>query len=388
MISVTPDTTIFRKVPAQSGIYQIDWTILQSGHNGNIELSLSGYGSRFFAFGSDSGNYYASGDSKKYFTANVPNVEQTYSFVFENNKYDVYDEDNNPLMLSMDKPTGYCERLYIQASSGAAGIFELTLKGKSPVFTITGAVTFPIQGPYQTELQVYNSGDAPFSLLSGDFSPTNYISGLADLPKLVQPGSTALCTLSGQLESLNEQTALFLLYTDHSTTPVNVNFLPTTYSGSGFTLTTPTAPTAYFGDTVDMIYRILNTGTTTLKFTPVISFHSRDIEITSGSKFYSNDRIVWTGGEFYIIQTGSGVYFDYLVNIVSGTSDLSSLNSGTYYKYASDDSFNISQTEITSLPNENTMFVVEYNAIVSGLNMARLQFSGIGTDIIISGETY
>lgn len=116
MINIIPNTTFFRRVPFQSGDYSLELDILLSNHNHSIDFAVSGGGSVFFRFGSDSGNYYASGDRKLYFDATIPNTNLNYSFVFGSEQYDIYNEDGIPLVVGGIKSTGICERVWVRTT--------------------------------------------------------------------------------------------------------------------------------------------------------------------------------------------------------------------------------------------------------------------------------
>lgn len=323
MINIIPNTTFFRRVPFQSGDYSLELDILLSNHNHSIDFAVSGGGSVFFRFGSDSGNYYASGDRKLYFDATIPNTNLNYSFVFGSEQYDIYNEDGIPLVVGGIKSTGICERVWVRTTDDAAGEFSLILRGNRPSFSITSGLTFPVLSQSLDKLTVQNNTNTPFYLLSGTIDSLNNVSGANTFPLLVDAQNSVDINFSGSLESDDDRAISFVLNADYINTVNVLSITGTLYSGSGYTITAPGAPSTNDGGFVNSLWFITNTGTIPLKFTPTISkitsgisvgvptysgnnlknFHSGYFDTTSS--FYVSDKITWTGGAFHIIQNNA-----------------------------------------------------------------------------------
>lgn len=387
MIDFISNSNIFRRVPYQSGIYQIDLSIFLDNHNSNVEFNLSGNGSIFYRFGADSGNYFTSGFSKNYFEANVPNVLRSYSFVVSDNKFDVYDGNNNPLVLGGAKPTGVLQRIGVSTSSGIVGEYSLTLKGTVPSFLVTGDLVFPTNSQFQKSIYVVNSGLNAFSVLSGSFDSISTISGLSGLPMLVQPNTSGVLNFSGNISSLSNTSTLLVLNTDFQNSYNNILITATTFSGSGYSVTLPSSPVASFNNSVDFAPLVFNSGTTTLTFTPQIVPYVEEILIPlpqySGTNlrnyfsgyfdttgvFYPSDKITSSGVTFYIIgQNQSGVT---LLNI-TGESTTTGIPLG------GNASTNVGQS-----------FVFPYSVHVTGFNMRLATLGGTfsGSDVVF-GQIY
>lgn len=320
MINIIPSTTTFRRVPHQSGVYQLDLDITLNNHNNDVEFFLSGGGSRFFSFGSNSGNYFASGSSKVYFEATTPNIQRTYSFVIGSNSFDVYNQDEAPLILGASKTTGIFERIYVGATVGAAGEFEVLLKGQKPSFNITNGMVFSIFQNYNTFLQVENETSTPFNILSGSFNSIGNVSGINQLPVLINSLSTVNIPFSGRLNSLGNQSTLLTVNSDFIDSTIVLNLTGTSYSGSGYIFTAPLSITSVFGNSSNASFTIKNTGTETITFQPQISGITQQIligvptysgvplknllrgHLDTTNTFYFSDHINWTGGNFNIIQ--------------------------------------------------------------------------------------
>lgn len=335
MIDLIPNSTSFRRIPYQSGNYSIELGINLANHNNNVDFALSGGGSIFFRFGSNSGNYYASGIQKLYFDSTIPNSDLDYTFVVSTSGYDVYDASSSPLILGGIKNSGRLERIYTTASSAASGQYSLILRGARPDFYITSGMTFPTQSNFNDAITVQNTTSVPFYLLSGAFDPLNFLSGANRFPTLVDANSTASIPFSGKTNLASNQSISFILNTDFFNTVNVLTISGTTFSGSGYNITVPESQTANFESFSDALWYIANTGTTILNFHPVIDKIVSGILISpptysgtnlknnfSGyfdtpSSFYMSDKITWTGGAFHIIQennTGINIF-----NITGGS---------------------------------------------------------------------
>jgi hypothetical protein len=319
MISIFPDFN-FRKVPHQSGIYQLDLSILLDNHNHDVEFLLSGKGANFFNFGANSGNYYASGNSKLFFEATTPKIERNYSFVFSDSKYDVYNGSNVPLILGAQKPTGILERVYVKSQTGVSGLFEITLKGKRPSFTISSGFVIPIFESIATGIFGLNNSDVPFSILSGTLDTLNFISGNNKFPIEFNSLETKLIPFSGHVTSDNDFSSTLILNTDFGDFTNVLSISGTLFSGSGYQFIAPSAQTINFGDFSDLFFTINNTGTETITFQPLITPITRSISISTptysgvpianfftgyldtSSELFFSDNISWTSGIFNIIQ--------------------------------------------------------------------------------------
>lgn len=334
MIDFIPSTSIFRKVPHQSGVYQIDLDVILNNHNNTVRFDLSGYGSRFFSFGIDSGSYYASGNQKNYFESNVSNIERKYSFVLADNTFDVYDFSSNPFCLNIGKPTGILERIYVTSSSGTDGRFSLELKGNSPVWSTSGNIYMPIDSYQNTSFSVINSSNTPFNILSGGGTLPNYVSGVNVFPISLGQFQSGSIPISGRLSSLQDSASSYVLYSDHNVYYSDLNVFATYYSGSGFVMSLPTYPIIPMFGNFDMLLSIQNTGTNILSFTPVL-----------GQKV-----------------SGSPV--------------------GAYQ------SFSVNSDPLTVYPNRTVVFSVSYTGISLGVNVANLLLSGLPYSVNISGGTY
>lgn len=328
MIDLIPNSTSFRRVPYQSGNYSIELDINLSNHNHNLDFALSGAGSIFFRFGSNSGNYYASGIQKLYFDSTLPNNDLQYTFVISNSGYDVYDFNDNPLILGGVKNSGTCERFVVSASSAAAGQYSLILRGSKPNFSITSGMTFPIQSNFNDNVVVQNNTSVPFHLLSGTFDAIGSISGANRFPTFVNSNASVNIPFSGKTNLTSNQDISFILNADFTNTANVLTISGTLLSGSGYILTQPTPQEVALGGFTNSLWLVNNTGTTPLRFTPVVTNITSGINITlpqysgtnvynyfSGffdtpSQFYMSDHISWSGGNFYIIQettTGIGM---------------------------------------------------------------------------------
>lgn len=336
MINFIPSTTTFRKVPNQSGVFEIDLNVLFANHNNDVSFILSGNGRTFFTFGSNSGNYFASGNSKIFFDSTLPEVNQFYSFVIGDKLFDVYDQDDNPLILGASKPTGILQEVIVNTTNNTEGQFEIVLKGNKPAFIITSGLVFPTQQSYNTSIAVTNLTTTPFSILSGSFGPVPSVSGTNGFPLFIGSMSTTNINFSGKVSFDGVQQTSFTLNADFGNFSNVIGITGTLYSGSGYVFSTPTVSTIGFEDVSANIFSIRNTGTETITFQPLVSPVSRSITIgiptysgipinnyLSGildttSDFFFSDHITWASGNFYIIHNSqSGI------NIVNVDADAS-----------------------------------------------------------------
>lgn len=341
MIDFIPSTTTFRKVPHQSGVYEIDLNVIFNNHNNDTNFYLSGNGSVFFIFGSNSGNYFASGSSKIYFDATIPQVNQLYSFVIGDGIFDIYDSQDNPLILGAAKPTGILQRIFVSTNSNTQGQFELTLLGNKPIFNISSGMVFSSQQNFNNSISVTNLTTTPFNILSGDFGPYPFISGNS-LPLFVNSLSTRQIRFSGHANNSNTQQTTFSLDTDFGDFLNVITISGTLFSGSGYVFTSPAATQTTYGFFTPQAFSIRNTGTETVVFQPQISPVTRNINIgvptysgipinnylsgildTTSDLFFS-DHITWNSGNFYIIQnsqSGIGIVDVYPDKTPNNTTD-------------------------------------------------------------------
>jgi hypothetical protein len=375
MIDILANKTSFRRVPYQSGNYSIELDIKLSNHFNDVNFFLSGQGSVFFGFGSNSGHYFASGSSKVYFDATMPNTDLNYTFVISNTTFDVY-KDSTLLIANLPKPTGICTRLINQNTPNAEGQFSLILRGDKPAFTISSGMTFPINSNYTDSLVVTNNSNIPFHLLSGTSDTVNFVTPINSFPLLVGANSSRTLNFSGFLSSVDNRQFSFILNTDFINTANVITLSGTFFSGSGYVINVPSPLSVTFGSFGDGLFIVNNTGTTPLKFTPVFSKIVTGININvptysgvpinnyfsgyfdTNSPFYFSDHISWSGGDFYIIerlQTG--------VNLVSVTGDtIGGVTSG----YPVGTNSNISVGQCFTLPYDYHLTGVSVGLAVTG----------------------
>lgn len=325
MISIIPNTSIFRKVPFQSGNYSVELDINLGNHFNDVDFILSGGGSTFFKFGSNSGHYYSSGVNKLYFDSTIPNTDLSYTFVISDNSFDVYNGDT-AVILNALKATGRLDRIITKTTVNAEGEFSLILRGNRPDFKITSGMTFPINGSFVDGLVVTNTTSIPFSILSGTFDTINNISGANKFPLFLDSYNSGVIGFSGRLASISNPSISFVVNADFVNTANVITITGTQFSGSGYTISSPTPSDISFGNFDNQLWVIKNTGTLPLRFSPTISKMVTGINITpptysgvnlknhfSGyfdtpSQFYFTDKITWSGGAFHIIeQNNTGI---------------------------------------------------------------------------------
>lgn len=328
MIDIIPNISSFRRVPFQSGNYSIELDINLSNHLNDVTFILSGGGSTFFSFGSNSGSYYASGNNKLYFDSTMPNTDLTYTFIINNSSFDVY-KDSSPLILNGVKNTGICEKIFTNTTTNADGQFSLILRGNRPSFNISSGMIFPINGTNIDNIIVTNNTTVPFYLLSGTLDTINFVSMGSQFPTFINANNSGTITFSGHLDSISDEDISFILNTDFVNLANVLTITGTNFSGSGYSLSAPVSQTTTFGAFANALWLLSNTGTVPLKFSPTISKMVTGIQITpptysgvnlknyfSGyfdtpSQFYFSDKITWSGGAFHIIEqnnTGLGVF--------------------------------------------------------------------------------
>ena len=319
VINIVPNANTFRRIPYQSGVYEIDLSINLSNHNNDVNFYVSGGGSIFFAFGSNSGNYYASGTTKQFFQSTTPGTPLIYNFVLSSNSYDVYN-NSTPIIFNMGKATGMAERIYAQATNGAVGAFELNIFGNKPMFYIDSGTVFTAGQNIITGFRAYNQTSTPFHILSGSFQPLDLVSGANKFPLFVNQLNSSVIQMSGRLTSQNNKSTILTLNTDFGDVDSVITFTGTAFSGSGLVFTTPLAQSVLFGGQALASFVVSNTGTEFVTFqprvntilwpiaigtatysgSPISNFFSGYLD--TDSKFFFSDNIRWNSGEFNIIQ--------------------------------------------------------------------------------------
>lgn len=320
MINIVPNTTAFRKIPYQSGVYEIDLTSFLTNNRNDVNYYVSGGGSIFFAFGSNSGNYYASGITKNFFQSTTPGLSRHYDFILTQNSYDVY-IDSTSIILNAPKTTGIAERIYIQATNDTAiGSFELNVFGNKPSFYIDGGIVLTAGQNIITGIRAYNQTTTPFSILSGSIQPLDLVSGLNKLPLFINQLNSGVIQISGKLTSQDTKSTVITLNTDFADFNSVITITGTAFSGSGITFVTPPAQTILVGNQSFLNFGVNNTGTEFVTFQPQINKIPYEIAIgvpsysgipianyLSGyldttSTFFFSDNIVFSSGSFNIIQ--------------------------------------------------------------------------------------
>lgn len=375
MIDIISNSTSFRKIPHQSGIYSVEFDVNLTNHFNNIDFALSGAGSIFFRFGSNSGHYYASGVEKLYFDSTSPDTNLSYDFIIANTSYDVY-KDDVPLILNATKSTGTLEKIFNNNTANANGQFSLILRGNRPSFRITSGMTFPTNTSFVDNVVVYNNSSVPFNILSGTADTIGFISGINRLPLFLPANGSGLIPFSGRLNGASNQNISLIINADYVNTPNVLSITGTQFSGSGYIISAPSPATIGFGGFDNVLWFLSNTGTTPLRFSPVISQISTGINITvptysgvevfnyfSGffdtpSQFFFSDKITWSGGAFYIIQenpTG--------ISLINTTGDsVGGVTSGLFVGT----NVNLSVGQSFSFPFDLSLTGVSLNLAVTG----------------------